>query len=66
VPSLREVVRKLSKGPKSWSELLSTGISKPSLSFLLEVLTDGLFLLKKETVFYSFTNPVYRGAARLL
>ncbi|EEB73557.1 ATP-binding protein [Thermococcus sp. AM4] len=69
-PASREVVRKLSEGPKSWSELLSTGISKPSLSSLLEVLTDGLFLLKKETighrVFYSFTNPVYRDAARLL
>jgi len=69
-PASREVVRKLSEGPKSWSELLSTGISKPSLSSLLEVLTDGLFLLKKETighrVFYSFTNPVYRNAARLL
>jgi AAA+ ATPase superfamily predicted ATPase len=69
-PASREVVRKLSEGPKSWSELLSTGVSKPSLSSLLETLTDGLFLLKKETIghrtFYSFANPVYRDAARLL
>ncbi|NJE11055.1 ATP-binding protein [Thermococcus sp. MAR1] len=69
-PASREVVRKLSEGPKSWSELLSTGISKPSLSSLLEVLTEGLFLLKRETighrVFYSFINPVYRNAARLI
>ena len=69
-PKARIVLKKLSEGPKSWGELLKVGLSKPSLDSLLDTLTEGLFLLRREDTgyktFYSFINPVYREAAKLL
>ncbi|NJF25734.1 ATP-binding protein [Thermococcus sp. Bubb.Bath] len=69
-PKAREVLRTISVAPRSWGELLRIGLSKPSLDSLLDTLTEGLFILKKEHIgyrtVYSFINPVYREAAKLL
>ncbi|MFA4662880.1 AAA family ATPase [Pyrococcus kukulkanii] len=65
-PKAREVVKRLAYGA-TWSELEKTGISKDTLSRLLEVLTKELFIVVKDEIgVYRFSDPIYRYAAEKL
>jgi len=62
----REVVKRLVYGA-TWGELEKTGISKDTLSRLLNALTKELFVVIKDEIgVYRFSDPIYRYAAEKL
>ena len=65
-PKAREVIKRLAYGA-TWRELEKTGISKDTLSRLLEALTGELFAVVKDSIgVYRFSDPIYRYAAERL
>jgi len=65
-PKAREVIKRLTYGA-TWGELEKTGISKDTLSRLLDALTGELFAVVKDDIgVYRFSDPIYRYAAERL
>lgn len=65
-PKARWVIKKLTYGA-TWGELEKTGISKDTLSRLLNALTKEMFVVVKDSMgVYRFSDPVYRYAAERL